>query len=111
MKTDGQLQQDVTAELEWESSINAARIGVEVRNGRVTLTGHVGSYAEKRNAEVAAKRVGGVTALASEIEILLPGASWRDDADIEHAAADALRATSALPGHTIEVTVDAGWIT
>ena len=111
MKTDGQLQQDVTAELEWESSIDAARIGVEVRNGRVTLSGNVESYSEKSNAEAAAKRVGGVTALASEIEIVLPGPGRRDDVDIAHAAEHVLRSTSALPGHAIEVRVDGGWIT
>ncbi len=111
MKSDVQLQQDVQAELAWESSINAANIGVEARGGRVTLAGQVDSYAEKRNAETAAKRVAGVTALASEIEIALPAPNQRNDADITRAAVDVLRATTALPGNAVQVTVDAGWIT
>ena len=41
MKTDTQVQQDVIAELKWEPSINAAQIGVEVKDGIVTLHGHV----------------------------------------------------------------------
>ena len=45
MKTDTQLQQDVIAELKWEPSVNAAQIGVEVKDGIVTLAGHVSSYA------------------------------------------------------------------
>ena len=36
MKSDAQLQQDVLAELKWEPSINAAEIGVEVKDGIVT---------------------------------------------------------------------------
>ena len=41
MKTDVQLQNDVLAELHWDPSINAAQIGVEVKNGAVTLSGHL----------------------------------------------------------------------
>ena len=46
MKTDTQLQHDVLAELKWEPSVNAAQIGIEVKDGIVTLAGHVNSYAE-----------------------------------------------------------------
>jgi osmotically-inducible protein OsmY len=60
MKTDIQIQQDVLSELNWEPSVNAANIGVEVTNGIVTLAGHVGSYTEKFSAERAAQRVAGV---------------------------------------------------
>ena len=56
MKTDQQLQSDVIAELNWEPSINATKIGVEVNEGVVTLAGHVDSYADKWNAEAAAQR-------------------------------------------------------
>lgn len=41
MKSDTQLQQDVSAELAWEASVNAAQIGVEVKDGVVTLAGNV----------------------------------------------------------------------
>ena len=82
MKTDLQLQQDVIAELKWEPSINSALIGVEVKNGVVTLTGHVDSFAEKWSAEQAAERVSGVTAMAVEMDVNLPGASRRHDSDI-----------------------------
>ena len=40
------LRQYVIDELEFEPSVNAAHIGVAVDKGVVTLTGHVGSYAE-----------------------------------------------------------------
>ena len=59
MKTDSQLKQDVIAELDWEPSVHAARIGVEVKDGVVTLAGQVSSYGEKWNAESATQRVTG----------------------------------------------------
>ena len=86
MKTDAQVQQDVIAELKWEPSINAAQIGVEVKDGIVTLAGHVSSYAEKWDAERAAQRVSGVKALAVEMDVKLPGSSKRNDADIARSA-------------------------
>ncbi len=39
MKTDSQLQQDVMAELKWEPAVHATQIGVQVKDGVVTLAG------------------------------------------------------------------------
>jgi osmotically-inducible protein OsmY len=72
MFNDDQLQQSVQAELKWEPSISAAHIGVAASEGVVTLTGHVGSFAEKHAAEMAARRVNRVKAIAEEIEVRLP---------------------------------------
>ena len=47
MKDDLWLKKDVLAELEWEPSVNAADVGVIVKDGVVTLTGYVDSHAEK----------------------------------------------------------------
>lgn len=47
MKTGTQLQQDVMAELKREPSVHASQIGVEVKDGVVTLAGEVSSYLEK----------------------------------------------------------------
>jgi osmotically-inducible protein OsmY len=41
------LKEEVTTELQWEPSINATQVGVAVKNGVVTLTGHLDTYAEK----------------------------------------------------------------
>ena len=51
MKTDNELRHDVELQLEWEPSVDERRIGVSVVDGVVTLTGEVGSYAEKWKAE------------------------------------------------------------
>ena len=47
MKSDMVLQEDVLEELKWQPNVNAAHIGVSVKEGVVTLTGHVPSYAER----------------------------------------------------------------
>jgi len=111
MKSDSQLKQDVAAELNWEPSVNAAQIGVEVKDGVVTLAGHVGSYVEKWNAERAAQRVSGVKALAIEMDVTLPGSSKRVDADIASSAENALQWTTNVPKDNIKIMVENGWIT
>ncbi|HSY26891.1 MAG TPA: BON domain-containing protein [Burkholderiaceae bacterium] len=111
MKTDAQLQQDVIEELKWEQSVNAAQIGVEVSDGIVTLAGHVGSFAEKWDAERAARRVSGVNALAIEIDVTLPGSSQRNDVDIARSVENILDWNTYLPKDHINVTVEGGWIT
>jgi osmotically-inducible protein OsmY len=111
MKTDAQLQQDVIAELAWEPAVKATRIGVATRNGIVTLSGHVDSYAEKRHAEQAAQRVTGVKGVAVEIDVQLPGISKRTDADIARSASNVLAWTTNLPRGAIKVLSENGWLT
>ena len=111
MKTDKQLQEDVLAELAWESSINAAHVGVEVDQGVVTLSGHVDTYIEKWAAERAAKRVRGVRAVAMEVGVKLPSAVTRTDSDIALAAIQALQNSSAAPKDTLHITVENGVVT
>jgi osmotically-inducible protein OsmY len=67
------VKQDVEAELQWEPSVNAAAIGVAVKDGIVTLTGQVANLAEKYTAARAAARVAGVK---SEHSTMMDGA-WR----------------------------------
>ncbi len=110
-KTDKQLQQDVTAELAWDPAINAAEIGVEVKDGVVTLAGHVGSYAEKLEAERAAQRVSGVKALAVEMDVQIAGSYMRTDADIARSAENVLGWMSDLPMDSVQVKAEGGWIT
>jgi osmotically-inducible protein OsmY len=111
MKTDKELRKDVTAELEYEPSIDATEMGVAVKDGVVTLTGSVHSYFEKWRAERAAERVEGVRAVANELEVRLPGDSKRRDTDIAAAAVNALKWNSLIPADKVKVTVEDGWIT
>jgi osmotically-inducible protein OsmY len=109
--TDSELQQDVIRELQWEPSVEAAHIGVAVKNGVVTLTGYVPSYAQKFAAEKAATRVHGVRAVANELEVRLPGDEKRTDEDVASAAVTALKSNTLVPDDRIKVTVSKGWVT
>lgn len=111
MKTDRELQQDVIEELGWEPSVDAARIGVEVKDGIVTLSGHVESYPQRWSAEGAALRVGGVKGVAVEIAVELPGLHKLDDADLALAARNALAWSISVPEKAIKLAVHDGWIT
>ncbi len=111
MKTDKELQQDVMSELEWWPSIDAAEIGVAAKNGVVTLTGYVDTYAEKLAAERAAMRVFGVRGVAEEIKVRLPTSHERSDEDIAQAAASALQWNPSVPSGRVKVQVEKGWIT
>jgi osmotically-inducible protein OsmY len=111
MKSDKDLQHDVMDELKWEPSVNAAHIGVTVKEGIVTLTGHVPSYAEKYGAEKAAKRVYGVKAVADELDVKLPGSSKRTDEDIARACVSALKTNYSVPDEKIKLVVNSGSVT
>ena len=77
--SDESLRQSVLDELEFEPTVNATKIGVTVDNGVVTLTGHVGSYAEKIAAERTVQRVKGVRGIAEEIEVRYPSEKKNHD--------------------------------
>ena len=60
MKTDSQLQHDVSEELNWEPSVHAARIGVEVKDGVVTFSGKTNVVQHKGTATRMARAAGAV---------------------------------------------------
>jgi osmotically-inducible protein OsmY len=109
MKKDD-IKQDVLDELAWDTSLDAAGIGVAITDSAVTLTGHVRSYAEKRAAEKAAKRVHGVIAVANDLEVRLPSSLQRDDTDIAAAVGSALKWHVTVPS-AVTATVERGWVT
>ena len=110
MKTDLQLKHDVEAELEWEPAVTASNIGVEVKDGVVTLAGHLSSLGEKIAAEQATRRVGGVRALVIELDVHLPGEDVRTDEDIAHIARSVLRWTAGLNEDAVQVQVERGHV-
>ena len=102
---------DVLDELDYEPSVDASNIAVAAKDGVVTLTGHVASYAQKLAAERAAWRVHGVKAIAQEIEVRLPGDKKLSDADIAKRALDILAWDVLVPSDKLQVKVADGWIT
>jgi osmotically-inducible protein OsmY len=111
MKTDSQLQRDVLDELQWEPRVAHASIGVAAMDGVITLSGFVGSYAEKLAAEQAARRVKGVRGLAEEIEVRLRNDAKTADPEIAKRIADMFEWSALIPGDRIEIKVEQGWVT
>ena len=111
MKHDIALQEDVLEELKWEPSVNAAHIGVSVKEGVVTLSGHVPSFVEKYAAERAAKRVYGVKAVADELDVRLADSHKRTDEDIAASCVSALKFNPSVPDENIKLVVRNNWVT
>lgn len=110
MKTDLQLKHDVEAELEWDPAVTASTIGVEVKDGIVTLSGHLASLREKIAAEQAVQRVGGVRAMVVELDVRLPGEDVHTDEDIANIARSVLRWTTGLSEDSVQVQVEHGHV-
>ena len=110
MKTDADLKRDVQAELAWDPAVRSTQIGVAVKDGVVTLTGYLETYAEKYAAERALRRVSGVKAIALELDVRLSPEHRRSDTDIATAAEQALKWNTLVPVERIRITVDKGWI-
>jgi osmotically-inducible protein OsmY len=111
MKTDSNLRGDVEKELEWDPRFDARDIGVAVKGGVVTLSGHVRSFAERWSAQNAAQSVGGVKAIANEIDVKLPATGQRSDTELAEMALNALRMNISVPAADIKLAVNEGWVT
>lgn len=110
VKTDAQLQRDVIDELRWDAAVGNAEIGVAAKNGVVTLSGQVNSYAKKYAATKAAERVAGVRALAEELKVVLSPAYARSDTDIAHAVATTLKWNVQVPEEKVKARIEQGWV-
>jgi len=111
MKSNAELQQDVQNAIKWQPLLNAAEIGVTAKDGVVSLTGVVDTYAKKIEAEDAAKNVAGVSALVEKIEIKYPSSYTKTNAEIATEVLTALKARWDVPKDKVKVKVEAGWIT
>ncbi len=109
--SDNALRQDIVDELEFEPSIDAADIGVAVKNGVVTLSGHVATYAEKITAESVVRRVKGVKGIAEEIEVRPTGTHRTADDEIAKRAIETIKWSTSVPEGMVQVMVEKGWIT
>jgi osmotically-inducible protein OsmY len=108
MKSDIEIQKDVIEQLKWEPFLNAAQIGVSVKNAIVTLSGQVDTYSKKMLAEKAAKKVAGVKAIAEDIQVGISPTYKRNDAEIAEAVVNALKWHTMIPEDKIKVSVEEG---
>ena len=110
MKTDSQLKRDVMDELAWDPAVSANAIGVAVKDGVVTLSGHLDTFAEKVAVQRAVRRVTGVRAMAIELDVKLAPQHQRSDTEIAAAAEHALRWNIVVPADRVRATVEQGWV-
>ena len=111
MKNNSELQADVQNAIKWEPLLNAAEIGVTAKDGVVSLTGVVDSYAKKMEAENAAKKVIGVKALVEKIEVKFPNSWSKTNVEIANEVLAALKSNWSVPQDKITVKVEDGWVT
>jgi osmotically-inducible protein OsmY len=109
-KTDMQLKRDIEEELRWDPKVNAARIGVTVEGGAVSLLGEVDTYPAKWAAEGAAKRVSGVRTVAQDLTVKVLADHVRSDPEIATATQSVLGWDLLVPT-TVTATVHQGAVT
>jgi osmotically-inducible protein OsmY len=111
MKSNENLQKDVQSAIRWEPLLSETEIGVIAKDGVITLTGVVDSYAKKMEVENAAKNVSGVKAVAETIEVRYNSPFKKNDTEIAHEILNAWKWTWEVPNDQIKVQVEDGWVT
>jgi len=107
-RTDLELGEAVTLELEWDVRIGDESIEVHVDSGNVVLLGAIGSWAERLAAQDAAQRVAGVREVSNRLEVDLARKSWQSDAELARSVRSALECSVFLSKVDIGSNVNAG---
>lgn len=110
MKTDDELQKDVTEELKWDPQLSGSNtnISVAAKDGVITMLGTVDSNSKKLAATRAAQRIHGVKVVACDIEVKPKGSIT--DTEIAQAVKNALQWNTIIDEEKIRVRVEDGWI-
>lgn len=109
MLTDQEIFKNITQKLEFDPRIDPSNITIAVKDGIVTLTGSVNTYAAKSIAEDDVKSIKGVKGIAEELKVDFYGYHReRTDADIARAARHALEWNVMIPEEKIQVVVEDG---
>jgi len=111
MRSNEELQKNVQDAIKWEPLLKAAEIGVIAKDGVITLSGIVNSYAKKMEAENAAKNVAGVKAVVEKIIIDYGEFVTIDDNKIAEEVLNAFKWNWDIPNNTLKVKVEDGWVT
>lgn len=119
-RTDEEVRAEIEQALHWNHLVDDGLVDVTVADGRVTLTGTVGSTAEKRQARYDAWTTGVVSVDASGLEV----ARWardedlrtkkyvdRSDAQVREAVETALAQDPRVQSFDVECSVTAGTVT
>jgi osmotically-inducible protein OsmY len=109
MRSNAEIKKDIEAELRSSPDVNDADIAIQVNGGEVTLSGSVDSYLSKYRAEIATRRIIGVTAVANDIRVA-PLAGSPADAlapdNIKHRIEEAFRCLAQVDADRIVVDTE-----
>jgi len=115
MGVDERITADVVEQLVWDDRVDASTIAVTVDGGVVTLEGEVPTHTARWAAEECARLVTGVTSVNNALSVDVGTGSSQSpalsDAEILLEAERALATSAALDGHSILLSVAAGWVT
>ena len=111
IRTDSEIKRDVEDELKYDAGVDSTDIGVAVKNGVVSLTGFARSYSQKLQAEMDAKRISGVMAVANDLEVRLASADSRPDPEIARDLVTQLKFELPYSHESIKSVVKNGWVT
>jgi osmotically-inducible protein OsmY len=107
---DEELELNVTEELAWDPKVASDTIAVSAGDGTVTLRGTVGSFRQKREAQKAAERVYGVTAVNNDLDVRILTEYPRENAELRGDVLQALMLDSLVPS-TVDATAKDGFVT
>ncbi|HEX7176352.1 MAG TPA: BON domain-containing protein [Pyrinomonadaceae bacterium] len=108
MPSEEQIKADVLRELRQESRLKGTAIGVEVRDGTVTLTGTVSSTSEILAALEAANRADTYFYLVNQID--LDAGVRPTDQEIAKSVMGALERDAVINEHSLQVAISNGWV-
>jgi len=103
---DKEIRKDVLNQLRWDSRIDASRIQVTVKDGKVVLSGKVPTYQGRRLASMDAAILPGVVSVDNRIDVelvLVP-----PDSTVSARAARLLHSQSEIDASDIDVSVNSG---
>ncbi|HTT40276.1 MAG TPA: BON domain-containing protein [Burkholderiales bacterium] len=112
--SDLDVREGVRSALDWSPKIDASRIAVSVDHGAVSLTGQVGGYLEKWDAERIAKQVYGVTGVANDLQVDYDSngaATAIRDSDLLQRVLQSLKWSFEVPSGAVKPVVSDGWVT
>lgn len=108
--SDSDLLRRVQLELDWNPRVEAIDVVAKVKNGVVTLTGFVDTYAKKISMLEAIHQISGVLDVADEVEVRL-SVRAKADQEIAQAVRTALTWDVFVPEERIKSTVSGSWVT
>jgi len=112
MRTNEQQRQLILNEIKWDPQLRSVAfdVDVSVKDKTATLSGIVNSYRRKLAVEKAVKRVSGIEAVISKIEVQLLPEEIQTDLEIEISLSESLALNNAVNSENIQVTVEKGWV-